>query len=81
MDQFTFEELCIINEDMKTANKEMFLNKLKELIKYSEEDMIRDTLDNLYVKIDKLSNEEIRELFKELPIDEFSYIIKKSCKR
>lgn len=81
MDPFTFEELCILNEDMKTANKELFLHKLKELKQYSEEEEIKQILNNLSVKIEKLSYSDIRELFKMLPIDEAGYIINKNCRR
>lgn len=73
MMNFTFEESCIINEVLEIANKEIFLDELKDLINNTEDEDIVIILKDLKGKVINMTDEEVIKLFNMLPLEEFSF--------
>lgn len=71
---FTFEESCIINDNLKTVNQELFVFKLDHLIKNTEDTDLVEILITLKEKISSLDKREIKKLFDMIPLNEFSFI-------
>jgi hypothetical protein len=61
--RFTFNEICILNLEFKSPDKQEFLYNLIELEKNTEDPVLKDDLNSLFKKIEVLSDSQINQLY------------------